>query len=330
MPLKSLGTIRQIEISDIWSHEATDFTPWLAAPDNIALLGDALGIELEVEGIEQPVGPFKADILCRNLTNENKWVVIENQLGQSDHSHVGQLLTYTAGFEAATNVWIARKIRDEHRAVLDWLNENTTDTVDFFGVELEVWQIGDSAPAPRFSIVCRPNEWRETVATATRIVESQELSGAPKTYLEFWSAFRDHLELGSFRLKLQRPLAQGWYSFSVGKSNFDLITSASVQERYVRVEFKISGPHRDQRVERLLSHKQRVTSHLNESVDWHEASKAFYVRLQRDDCDLEDRSQWPEYHEWLAEKVELFRSIFVPLLPALVADTPNHDVPIIS
>jgi hypothetical protein len=66
-----LGRLERVELRNAWAGEATDFTPWLAQPENITLLGEAIGIELEVEAQEQHVGPFRADILCRLIAGPN-------------------------------------------------------------------------------------------------------------------------------------------------------------------------------------------------------------------------------------------------------------------
>jgi hypothetical protein len=144
---KTLGRLEKIELRDIWRTEAMDFTPWLAQSENLALLGEALGMELEIEAQERNVGPFRADILCKDAL-DGSWVLIENQLEHTDHTHLGQLLTYAAGLHAATIVWVAGRFTDEHRAALDWLNEVTGEKFRFFGVEVELWRIGSSPAAP--------------------------------------------------------------------------------------------------------------------------------------------------------------------------------------
>ena len=116
-----------MDIRDVWSDEAQNFTPWLAEEDNLALLSETLDMELEFKEKEKSVGPFRADILCKDTANDS-WVLIENQLDETDHKHVGQLITYSAGLQAVTIIWIARDFADGHRATLDWLNES--DSVD--------------------------------------------------------------------------------------------------------------------------------------------------------------------------------------------------------
>lgn len=151
MAKKTLEQLQRVDLREAWESESGDFTPWLASAENIALLGDAIGMELEVESQEQSVGKFRADILCRDTANQS-WVLIENQLEKTDHGHLGQLIIYAAGLEAATIVWVAAEIRDEHRAALDWLNHITSEQFMFFGLELELWRIGDSLMAPKFKV----------------------------------------------------------------------------------------------------------------------------------------------------------------------------------
>src|SRR5437762_8950858 len=148
---KSLGRLEKIPLREVWTNESSDFTPWLARGENLKLLAETVGIELECEAQEKEVGPFRADILCKNTATDS-WVLIENQLERTDHCHLGQLLTYAAGLEAVTIVWVAERFTEEHRATLDWLNERTDEKINFFGLEVELWRIGDSAIPPKFNI----------------------------------------------------------------------------------------------------------------------------------------------------------------------------------
>lgn len=173
--MKPLGKLERIDPRKVWTTEAQDFTPWLAQEENLSLLGEAIGIELEHEATEKSVGPFRADILCKDTVTGN-WVLIENQLGRTDHDHLGKLLTYASGLNAVTIVWLAQPFTDEHRATLDWLNEITDDSFNFFGLEIEVWRIGDSAPAPKFNIVCKPNDWTSSVSKAARTLAEADLT----------------------------------------------------------------------------------------------------------------------------------------------------------
>ena len=140
----------------MWPDEARDFTPWLA--EHLSELGDALELELELQAREAPVGGYSLE--AYDVEND-KPVVIENQLGSTDHTHLGQLLTYAAGFDANVAIWIAKKFRAEHREALDLLNHRTGEDTQFFGVEVELWKIDNSRPAVHFKLVATPNEWRK-------------------------------------------------------------------------------------------------------------------------------------------------------------------------
>ena len=102
-----LGKLQRVSVRDVWKTEAQDFTPWLA--DQLPLLGEAIGRTLELEAVEKWVGAFRADILCRDL-DSHAWVLIENQFGRTDHTHLGQILTYAAGLDAVTIIWVAERL----------------------------------------------------------------------------------------------------------------------------------------------------------------------------------------------------------------------------
>lgn len=154
------GRIEEKRLREAWSHEALEFTPWLA--DNIEHLSEVIGIPLELTGTEVKVETFSADILARNPI-DNTVVLIENQLEQTDHSHLGQIMTYLAGLDAHTVVWVASEFREPHLSAIRWLNEHTSDDFSFFAVRLRVVRIGDSPFAPIFEIVEKPNNWNREV-----------------------------------------------------------------------------------------------------------------------------------------------------------------------
>ena len=165
MASDDLGRLVRVNLRQVWVSEPADFTPWLAREENLKLLADSVGMDLVLEAEETDVGPFRADILCKN-TLDNSWVLIENQLERTDHCHLGQLITYAAGLEAVTIIWVAERFTEEHRAALDWLNERTKEHIDFFGLEVELWRIGDSRIAPKFNIISKPNDWTQQVQNA--------------------------------------------------------------------------------------------------------------------------------------------------------------------
>ena len=149
-----------VQISDlreVWKNEATDFTPWLAKEENLSLLSEAIGIDMVLEEKESSVGSFSVDLFAKEEgTGRN--IIIENQLEDTNHDHLGKLITYASGKNAEVVIWIVKRARDEHRQAIEWLNSHTDDTAAFFLIEIELWKIGSSMPAAKFNIVERPND----------------------------------------------------------------------------------------------------------------------------------------------------------------------------
>ncbi|MEU0314608.1 DUF4268 domain-containing protein [Nocardioides sp. NPDC006273] len=176
-----MSRLRVIPVREVWKHEAYDFTQWML--QNADVLADVLGMELELTAAEHPVGGFSLDLIGREVGTGNV-VIVENQLEQTDHGHLGQIMTYAGGTDPQTIVWCAPSFRDEHRAALDWLNERTDENTRFFGVEITAVQIDDSRPAPHFKLVAQPNDWTKQVHAETSAIPTTEREVA---YQEFWA-----------------------------------------------------------------------------------------------------------------------------------------------
>ena len=177
----SLGRLVPVPLREVWAHEALNFTPWLLKHPEV--LGDALRMDLELEQAEHPVDGFSLDLIGRDTATDES-VIVENQLGLSDHTHLGQLLTYASGTDAVNVVWVTSGFREEHRAALDWLNSRTDDRTRFFGIEVSAVRIGDSEPAPLLRLVAEPNDWNKIVkATAA----GQAGGVRAGLYVDFWT-----------------------------------------------------------------------------------------------------------------------------------------------
>ncbi len=180
-----LARLERVDLREKWKTGAQGFTPWLAQPNNLAVLSETLNMELVTAGQEESVGPFRADILCRD-TYDDSWVLIENQLERTDHTRLGQLLTYAAGLQTVTVIWVSATFTDEHCAALDWLNDITDDRFRFFGLEIELWRIGDSPAAPKFNIVSKPNEWMRSISKAARRSRFTDLTERNLGIVQMW------------------------------------------------------------------------------------------------------------------------------------------------
>lgn len=317
---ESLGRLERVELRDVWANEAGDFTPWLGREDNLKLLGEAIGLELELEAQEREVGAFSADLLCRDLATEN-WVLVENQLEATDHTHLGQLMTYAAGLNAVTIVWVASRFREEHRAAIDWLNEITDDGFNFFGLEVEVWRIGESQPAPKFNAIAKPNEWSRSVkqtASAAGLTETRQLQ------LAYWTAFKEFAgDQASFRVG--KPQPQHWMSFGMGRSGIHLSAVASTWDSDAnrsggesRAELVMVSRESKEQFEALIADRKDVEAVLGEPLTWYNPDNARVCRIYvRRAANIEDKDDWPSQHKWLLEKLEKLRSTFADRIAQL-------------
>jgi hypothetical protein len=322
MSMKNLGRLQKVDLREAWSSESTGFTPWLAQEENLKLLGEAIGIELELESQEKEVGPFRADILCKDTITDD-WVLIENQLERTDHSHLGQLLTYAAGLNAVTIVWIAEHFTEEHRAALDWLNERTDEKIHLFGLEIELWRIGDSSIAPKFNIISQPNDWTRTVQQAA--AGSGEVSAHKQLQLRFWTAFREYMESKGSFVRCQKPLPQHWSSHAIGRSGIHLNSIVSTWNSEtnskgpeIRAELVLNGPTAKREFAGLAQQKDTVEKALGFPLTWHNPEGKAMCRIYtRQNADFLNEELWPQQFEWLRQHLETMHKVFAPIVKNL-------------
>lgn len=252
------------------------------------------------------------------------WVLIENQLERTDHLHLGQLLTYAAGLKAVTIVWIASRFTEEHRAALDWLNEITDDRFSFFGLEVELWHIGNSPPAPKFNAVCKPNDWSKKVAGGASQIESAELSETKKLQLEYWTEFSKFLVNRKGPLRPQKPLPQHWAYFAIGRSYFLLTALVNTRERRIGVNLAMTGPHAKAHFHLLAQEKASIEAEIGVPLEWEElpGNKESHIALRYGGADPAQREDWTRQHTWLAERLEQFHRVFAPRVEGL--DAADH------
>ncbi len=316
MSTPSLGRLTRVELRAAWRNESSHFTPWLAQPENIALLGDTIGTELEVQSQEQAVGPFRADILCRDTT-DNSLVLIENQLERTDHSHLGQLLTYAAGLKAVTLVWIAERFTEEHRAALDWLNRITDDSFHIFGLEIELWRIGDSPFAPKFNIVVRPNEWAKSVQEASK--GSSGASRVGQIQLRFWAAFGEYLKDMKAPFKAPKPAATNWIPYGLGRSGAHLVAFVNAGDIAVGVD--INQREHPTWYAQLEAQRAEIEASTGFEMEWETKADTKHARLRlRHELDMYQEANWSRAHAWLLERLLALKTALRPRVAKLGDD----------
>jgi hypothetical protein len=248
-------------------------------------------------------------------------VLIENQLERTDHTHLGQLLTYAAGLSAVTIIWVTQRFTEEHRAALDWLNECTSEKINFFGLEVELWRIGESLVAPKFNIISKPNEWTRSLqrTAAAGLTETKQLQ------LKFWTAFRDFLEQSKSVVRGQKPYPQNWMNHSIGRSGFRLCSIVStwnsergIYDPEIRVELVTDGKNAKQYFAALQRRKDEIHSGIGSPLTWHNPENANACRIYlRIDANFLDETHWPQQQQWLKENLETFHRVFTPIIRTL-------------
>ncbi|MGE3857018.1 MAG: DUF4268 domain-containing protein [Dehalococcoidia bacterium] len=283
-------------------------------------LASTIGVGLEVESVEQAVGPFSADIVC--VTGDGSRVVIENQFGRTDHDHLGKTLTYAGGLQDVRMViWIAERFTDEHRAALDWLNASTSETNSFWGIEIQLWRIGESPAAPRFNVVVQPN-----IVTKAARLDSAELSPIRMDRLTFWQGFHDHLQQHGQPFKVSAARPETWVVNTVGRggvqlnavyTNIDLDQQAFVSDQLLtRVELVVTGSTAMAYYDQILVHRATLDAAFPpDGLHWYEVAakerKIFVQRAWQIDADRE------VMYQWLRETLERLRSLVMPIVPTL-------------
>ena len=321
MGSNNLGSLESIDPRNIWPNEESDFTPWLAEQGNLDMLGDALGMSLDFLDREAAVGPFSADILCQDTDTGGK-VVIENQLEPADHDHLGKLLTYAAHFNARIVVWIADRFDDQHRAALDWLNEVSEAGTRFFGLEIEVWRIGDSAPAPKLNVVARPNDWTKGDKSAQPLTPTQQMQ------LEFWTGFAEFVSRnGKTVKKINSPKPMSWLGVSgVGKGGFYLYGVVSTwsddNDHELRAELVISGDNATHYFDFLHQERERIEEDIGEELVWHNPIDVQQRKISsRLATRFDDPDRRTEQYSWLLDRLEALHRVLAPRVQALPSPT---------
>jgi len=295
-----LGRLRPVPLREVWAHEALDFTPWLLA--NADALSEALDMELEIVTAEHPVGGFSLDLIATDQRS-NESVIIESQIEATDHEHLGQLLTYAGGTDPATVVWIAAEFREEHRAALDWLNQRTDADTRFFGVAVSAVRIGDSLPAPLFTVVAKPNDWGKSVRTRAKSQEGPS-SSKNSRYAMFWDRYLAMLaaEHPDWTRSRKGP-AQNWFPMSTGATGVQYTAYFGRRGLVSEIYFGHSDPAvNTAKFEAMLAQREAIERAYGGTLSFEplEGRKACRIADSRPG-EIDQAEDWGEYLAWFVE-----------------------------
>lgn len=302
----TLGQLKEIkDLRKVWPHEALDFTPWLAEEENIKLLGDAVGLEITVDETESSVGDFNVDIYATETGTDTK-IIIENQLEDTNHDHLGKLITYASGKSADIIIWVVKKARDEHKAAIEWLNNHTDEKIGFFLVEIKLYQIGDSEIAVKFEVVEKPNDWTKEIKKATNN------SPILQARYDYWVAFNDYAfkhETFAKEFNQRKPSTDHWMTLSVGSSACHIDISQIRKYKNLIVEWYISDDK--ELYQKFFMHKEEIENEMGIELEWNELPDKKASRIiAYTDTDFDNKEDWTSQFDWIMEVAVKMKKVF--------------------
>jgi hypothetical protein len=308
-----VGKIERLELREIWSNEALNFTPWLE--ENIDTLGEVIGLPLSVVAREKTIGSFSLDLLAED-DNHNK-VIIENQLEKTDHDHLGKVLTYLIGLDAKTAIWICSDARQEHISVINWLNETTPDDMFFYLVKVEGIKIGDSLPAPLFSVICAPSQDVKEMGKT-----KEEFAERHKLRLEFWRQLLDKIKDKTQLHANRSPTKDSWMATGAGKSGLSYtynITKGGASVGFYIDKGKGSDALNKQIFDMFYSKKNEIEASFGASLIWDYVEGRRYCGIRWDtyDSGLWDQEEWDKLQDTLIDAMSRLERAFKKYVQAL-------------
>lgn len=301
-----LSKLEEIQdIRKVWRNEALDFTPWLSKDENIAILSDAIGIDITVNETESVVGDFYVDIFASE-TGTDRNIIIENQLEDTNHDHLGKLITYACGKSADIIIWVVKHAREEHRAAIEWLNNHTDNKIGFFLCEIKLYRIGTSQSAVKFEVIERPNDWTK------EIKKNEVVSITQQQRYDYWVAFQDYAFQNidfAKNFRRRKPSLDHWMNFSIGASSCYITVSQILKRSELDVEIYISDDK--ELFKSLLRNKEEIEKSIGLIFDWRELPerKASRIVVEKR-VSFKDRSQWKSQYDWLIKTMVNMKKVF--------------------
>lgn len=296
-----LGKLEKIELREVWRHEALDFTRWLAKKENIAILSKEIGIDIEVIETEMSVGRYNVDIYARDIES-NKRIVIENQLENTNHDHLGKMLVYAAGLDADISIWVVKDVNEEHRQAIEWLNDNSFEKINIFLVKVELWQIDNSPIAPKFQVICEPNNWAKVLKQQSK----DKITDLELRQMEYWQGFVDYAKSKDKTYISQRPSIYNWYVIRIGSTDYKIKLVHSVNSDIMRCQLEIFN---DSIYKKLEQYRTEIDNKIN-GLEWEYLEDR---KVNRISCNNSSKDNASSY-VWLLDMVDRFKEVFLDYL----------------
>ena len=303
-----LGFLEEVNVRELWKHEQYDFSNWLAKEKSMELLGDVLGLTLTDVDKEVYVGSYRCDLVAKDEATGIK-VIIENQLEASNHDHLGKLITYASGLDANVIVWIVTQAREEHRSAIEWLNNNTSESLSFFLLELHAYKIGESLPAPKFETIEKPNGFIKT-SKGNSSSGNAAMGEAEAQRLEYWTQFNEVLVTKGKPFNIRKATTDHWYSVAIGTSQASISINLVNKESSVVIELYINDNKK--LFDNLLLQRDEIEQKLGFVMDWRrlDNKKASRILYRIEGLNFADHSNYPVLMDEIIRKTVFMRKIF--------------------
>lgn len=301
-----IGKLKEVDIRELWKHEQYDFSEWLSKKENIENLNEILGLTLIDISKETYVGSYRCDLFAKDETTGIK-VIIENQLETSNHDHLGKIITYASGLDAKVVVWIVKEAREEHRSAIEWLNNNTNNTVNFFLIEIHAYRIGESDPAPMFQVIEQPNDFIKNNKSSSR---DESMNKSQSQRLEFWNQFNNVIIERGKPFNVRKATTDHWYNVAIGTSDAHIDITLVNKDSLIGVELYITD--NKELFDKLYERKEDIESELGFNLDWRrlDNSKASRIVYCIKGLNFDDHSNYNELMNKTIDLAVLMRSVF--------------------
>ncbi len=302
----NLEKLKEVDIREVWEHEQYDFSQWLSQSENIQQLGDTLSLSLTDVETEKFVGTYRCDIICKDeITGKN--VLIENQLEPTNHDHLGKIITYASGLDAAVVIWIVKEAKEEHASAIEWLNKHTDETVSFFLIEIHAFTIGDSKPAPQFRIIEQPNDFAKMVKEVSK---NTELNESQTCRLEFWNMFNDLIDERGKPFNKHKASTDHWYTVAVGSSKCHISIDLVNIENRIRISLWI--PDSKELFDKLSLEKEQIEKEADMQFDWDriDDKKASKICTYINGLNFEKQDNYKDLMNKIIDYVIIFKKVF--------------------
>lgn len=306
MATAKLGTLKEVDIRTLWEHEQYDFSNWLAEKENLELLNEALGLTLSEVENEVYVGAYRCDLVGVDEVTGDK-VIIENQLEQSNHEHLGKIITYASGLDASVIVWIVKEAREEHRSAIEWLNNNTDKKINFFLIEVHAYRIGDSLAAPMFEVVEKPNGFIKNAKSQSGL---GEFNKSQSERLFFWTKFNEVLITKGKPFNVRKASTDHWYAIAIGYNGVQVILNLVNKDGCIVVELYIND---DKKLfDQLVLSKDEIEGKIGLKLDWQrlDDKKASRIMYRIPGLNFDDHSNYDALMSDMIDKATLFTKVF--------------------